>query len=52
MDIVKEQVIDILDQQGPALSSTTDMPVIETKPDSIAAPDVVDEVEDLSLIHI
>jgi len=45
MDIIKEQVIDILDQQGPALSSTSDLPVIETKPDSIAAPDVVEDEE-------
>ena len=32
-------VLDILDQQAPpALSSTSDMPVIETKPDSTPAP--------------
>ena len=35
MDIVKEAVIDLLsDQQGPALSSTSDLPVVETKPDA------------------
>lgn len=38
MDIVQEKVIDILEQQGPALSSVTDMPVIETKPDSVQEP--------------
>ena len=38
MEIVQEKVIDILDQQGPALSSTTDMPVVETKPDSVPEP--------------
>jgi hypothetical protein len=38
MEIVKEAVLDILDQQGPALSSTNDVPVIETKPDAVAAP--------------
>lgn len=38
MDIVQEKVIDILEQQGPALSSVTDMPVIETKPDSVQGP--------------
>ena len=31
-------VLDILDQQHPALSATSDMPVIETKPDSTPAP--------------
>jgi len=29
-------VMDILDQQGPALSSTNDIPIVETKPDSVA----------------
>ena len=40
--LVVEQpaVIDILDQQGPALSSTTDVPVVETKPDSVAVEPV------------
>lgn len=35
MDIVQEKTIDLLDQQGPSLSSTSDMPVVETKPDSV-----------------
>jgi hypothetical protein len=36
--LVVEQptTIDLLDQQSPALSSTTDIPVVETKPDSVA----------------
>lgn len=35
MDIEKPIVVDILDQTGtPALSSTSDMPVVETKPDA------------------
>lgn len=47
MDIVQERVIDLLDdQQGPALSTTTDMPVIETKPDAVqAVPPETDKVE-------
>lgn len=38
MDIKPENVIDLLDQQLPALSSTNDMPVIETKPDATPEP--------------
>lgn len=45
MEIQKEIVIDLLDQQGPALSTTSDIPVIETKPDSVAVPDVVEKAE-------
>ena len=38
MEIVKQTTLDLLDQQSPALSSTNDIPVIETKPDSTPAP--------------
>jgi len=34
MDIVKPTVLDILDTKSPALSATTDMPIVETKPDA------------------
>ena len=34
--IEQPKTIDLLDQQSPALSSTTDIPVVETKPDSVA----------------
>ncbi len=37
MEIQKDIVLDLLDQQSPALSSTGDVPVVETKPDSQAA---------------
>lgn len=34
MEIEKPAILDILDVRTPALSTTTDMPVVETKPDS------------------
>lgn len=34
MDVVKPLVMDILPQKQPALSATTDVPVVETKPDA------------------
>jgi hypothetical protein len=34
--IEQPTTIDLLDQQSPALSSTSDIPVVETKPDSVA----------------
>lgn len=34
IEIEQEQPLDVLDQRRPALSSTSDMPVVETKPDS------------------
>lgn len=34
MDIIKPATLDILDLKAPALSTTSDMPVVETKPDS------------------
>lgn len=37
MDIIKPITLDLLDTKGPALSATSDVPVIETKPDSVAA---------------
>ena len=37
LTIEQPAVIDLLDQQSPALSSTNDIPVVETKPDSVAA---------------
>lgn len=46
MEIKKGIVLDILDQQEPALSATSDMPVIETKPDSVAQA-AVDETKQL-----
>lgn len=39
--IEQPTIIDLLDQQSPALSSTTDIPVVETKPDSVAEAPVV-----------
>lgn len=39
MDIVKPITLDLLDTSaGPALSSTNDVPVVETKPDSVPEP--------------
>jgi hypothetical protein len=45
--LVVEQpaVLDLLDQQSPPLSSTNDMPVVETKPDSVAAEPAKVEAE-------
>lgn len=37
MDIVKPATLDILEKTYPALSATSDMPVIETKPDATPA---------------
>ena len=34
MEVVEKPTLDLLDVTGPSLSATTDMPVIETKPDS------------------
>lgn len=34
MEVVKGITLDLLDQQTPALSSTNDIPIIETKPDA------------------
>jgi hypothetical protein len=34
MEIVKPTVLDILEDKRPALSSTSDMPIVETKPDA------------------
>jgi hypothetical protein len=34
MEIVKPITLDLLDTKAPALSATSDMPVIETKPDA------------------
>ncbi|SRR6266852_4903582 len=34
MEIVKPIVLDILDTKNPALSATSDMPIVETKPDA------------------
>ena len=42
ISIDQEPVLDILPPKGPALSATSDMPVVETKPDSSAPPDAVD----------
>jgi hypothetical protein len=39
MQIEKQIVLDILDIPKPALSANSDMPVIETKPDSTPAPE-------------
>ena len=38
LQVEKPLVLDILDTKTPALSSTDDMPVIETRPDSLPAP--------------
>lgn len=38
MEIEQPVTLDILDTRAPALSTTSDMPVIETKPDSLPAP--------------
>jgi hypothetical protein len=38
LKIEKPMTLDILDLKSPALSSTSDMPVIETKPDASPAP--------------
>lgn len=48
MEVVQEPKIDLIDQNEPALSTTNDVPVVETKPDSQAAPkpeEVKPEVE-------
>ncbi len=48
MEILRNQTIDMLPQEAvPALSSTSDMPVVETKPDAVneAAPPETTEVE-------
>lgn len=45
MQVVKADVLDVLGKTAPALSSTSDMPVVETIPDS--SPPAV-EVEDVS----
>lgn len=37
MEVVQEKPIDLLSVQTPALSSTSDMPVVETKPDAVQA---------------
>ena len=42
-EIKEGLLLDILPTNAPALSSTSDMPVIETKPDAIAEPPVVAE---------
>ena len=39
MDIEKPIVLDLLETKGPALSATSDVPVIETHPDSVQKPD-------------
>ena len=43
LELVKPIVLDLIDTKSPAESATSDMPVIETQPDSIAAPEA--EVE-------
>lgn len=43
MDIIKEPTLDLLGAKAPALSATSDMPVIETKPD--ASPEKAAEAE-------
>jgi hypothetical protein len=45
MEIAKETTLDLIDTTNPALSSTNDLPVVETKPDSVAAPEPEVEVE-------
>ena len=58
MEIEKPNTLDILEASSPALSSTSDMPVIETKPDSsppveeakepaVPSTEVVEEAEQL-----
>jgi hypothetical protein len=39
MDVTKPATLDLLDTKSPALSSTSDMPVVETKPDATAKVD-------------
>lgn len=39
ISIDQEPSLDILTKRGPALSATSDMPMVETKPDSPAPPD-------------
>lgn len=39
MEVVEKPTLDLLNIQEPALSATSDMPVIETKPDSQAKPE-------------
>jgi len=45
MEVEKQIVLDIIDTNSPSLSTTTDMPVVETKPD--ATPMVVPAAEEI-----
>lgn len=46
LSIKQEITLDLVEPEGPALSSTSDMPVIETKPDSVqAVPPSADDAE-------
>lgn len=45
MEVIEKPQIDLLDIREPSLSATSDMPVIETKPDSQAKPEVKAEVK-------
>lgn len=46
ISIDQEPTLDILTPRGPALSTTSDMPVVETKPDSSAPPEPETEAVD------
>ena len=39
MEVKEEITLDLIPQNEPALSTTNDVPVVETKPDAIAAPE-------------
>lgn len=45
MRVEQPLTIDLLDIAAPSLSATSDIPVIETKPDSVAAPEVKAEAK-------